>query len=560
MLEQSGAKADFKAVGNALTPPTAPTFLSSPDSFGTSATELHRARLHEFSSRDSRRANAAPYVVGSSSSSESMMDPSGFKTWSGVQQVPVKESDLIEKDSEQAAVSRETSGEVDTPRCSLPARSTHASGRGSYASAQRRERWADLASSSAFGRALSSYRRVTMAPRLRQVEVTRPAKGQKFGVGFRMEEGACKGVTISYISTDGVVARSSNLRVGDIVHAINGQVIETPQQAARLCISEKGALRIMVKCTPAKPTSSSSVSHARRSHAVRQEHSETHARNRGHTSKHALRAPDPQSAGGGASAREESSVGARAPAAAPSPCAPTRLVGGRVRTGAAEVEAETGAEPEPEAETSTAHADSDGVADDHAADETSEPVTTVDVSCSMLIKGSQVIVGTDAAVNDELELLYRQLRSNRIEPQDALQQLILLVGKLAVEQAALTVAHSETRGLAHGWLEYFDSHSRAPYFYNVRSKESTWSPPYAEAAAAAAPEPGCSPNVWLAARPSAQGSIAENGSDASLATSANSTSQAHGVTGAISALKIRKKAVEAARLESPRRSAVSVSL
>eukprot|EP00965_Chrysotila_dentata_P160016 5284173-Pleurochrysis_carterae.AAC.1 len=51
-----------------------------------------------------------------------------------------------------------------------------------------------------------------------------------------------------------------------------------------------------------------------------------------------------------------------------------------------------------------------------------------------------------------------------------LTQLILLVGKLAVEQAALTVAHSETRGLAHGWLEYFDSHSRAPYFYNVRSK------------------------------------------------------------------------------------------
>jgi len=100
---------------------------------------------------------------------------------------------------------------------------------------------------------------------------------------------------------------------------------------------------------------------------------------------------------------------------------------------------------------------------------------TVFISCSTLIKEVKLCVGPEH--QKALDSLYEKLTSHQLPAEQAVKQLMELVGSTVVQQAGLSVMNSQKGTLPHGWLEYIDEASGRPYYYNVHTKITTWYKP-----------------------------------------------------------------------------------
>lgn len=100
---------------------------------------------------------------------------------------------------------------------------------------------------------------------------------------------------------------------------------------------------------------------------------------------------------------------------------------------------------------------------------------TVFISCSQLIKEVKLCVGPEHQAH--LDTLYEKLTSQQIPAEQAVKQLMEIVGSTIVQQAGLSVMNSQRGTLPHGWLEYTDEGSGRPYYYNVHTKVTTWYKP-----------------------------------------------------------------------------------
>jgi len=109
---------------------------------------------------------------------------------------------------------------------------------------------------------------------------------------------------------------------------------------------------------------------------------------------------------------------------------------------------------------------------------------TVFISCSTLIKEVKLCVGAEH--QKALDQLYEKLTTHQLPAEQAVKQLMELVGSTVVQQAGLSVMNSQKGTLPHGWLEYIDEASGRPYYYNVHTKVTTW---YKPAPTGAAPGP-----------------------------------------------------------------------
>lgn len=109
---------------------------------------------------------------------------------------------------------------------------------------------------------------------------------------------------------------------------------------------------------------------------------------------------------------------------------------------------------------------------------------TVFISCSTLIKEVKLCVGAEH--QKALDSLYEKLTSHQLPAEQAVKQLMELVGSTVVQQAGLSVMNSQKGTLPHGWLEYIDEASGRPYYYNVHTKVTTW---YKPSPTGAAPPP-----------------------------------------------------------------------
>jgi len=100
---------------------------------------------------------------------------------------------------------------------------------------------------------------------------------------------------------------------------------------------------------------------------------------------------------------------------------------------------------------------------------------TVFISCSTLIKEVKLCVGGEH--QKALDSLYEKLTSHQLPAEQAVKQLMELVGSTVVQQAGLSVMNSQKGTLPHGWLEYIDEASGRPYYYNVHTTVTTWYKP-----------------------------------------------------------------------------------
>lgn len=100
---------------------------------------------------------------------------------------------------------------------------------------------------------------------------------------------------------------------------------------------------------------------------------------------------------------------------------------------------------------------------------------TVFISCSQLIKEVKLCVGPEQ--QGDLDSLYEKLTSQAIPAEQAVKNLMELVGSTIVQQAGLSVMNTQKGTLPHGWLEYTDEASGRPYYYNVHTKVTTWYKP-----------------------------------------------------------------------------------
>jgi len=111
---------------------------------------------------------------------------------------------------------------------------------------------------------------------------------------------------------------------------------------------------------------------------------------------------------------------------------------------------------------------------------------TVFISCSTLIKEVKLCVGSEH--QKALDSLYEKLTSHQLPAEQAVKQLMELVGSTVVQQAGLSVMNSKKGTLPHGWLEYIDEASGRPYYYNVHTKITTWYKP-SQSSTSAPPPP-----------------------------------------------------------------------
>ena len=110
-----------------------------------------------------------------------------------------------------------------------------------------------------------------------------------------------------------------------------------------------------------------------------------------------------------------------------------------------------------------------------AAEEKPAPAKTVFISCSQLIKEVKLCV--EHKFQAELDSLHAQLTSQQIPAEQAVKQLMELVGSTTVQQAGLSVMNTQKGTLPHGWLEYIDEASGRPYYFNVHTKVTSWYKP-----------------------------------------------------------------------------------
>ena len=113
--------------------------------------------------------------------------------------------------------------------------------------------------------------------------------------------------------------------------------------------------------------------------------------------------------------------------------------------------------------------------DEKKAEEAGAGQKTVFISCSTLIKEVKLCVGAEQ--HTALDELYERLTSRELPAEQAVRQLMEMVGSTIVQQAGLSVMNAQKGVLPHGWLEYSDEASGRPYYYNVHSKVTTWYKP-----------------------------------------------------------------------------------
>ena len=112
---------------------------------------------------------------------------------------------------------------------------------------------------------------------------------------------------------------------------------------------------------------------------------------------------------------------------------------------------------------------------------------TVFISCSTLIKEVKLCVS--AEMQAPLDDLYGKLARHEVPAEQAVKQLMELVGATMVQQAGLSVMNAQKGVLPHGWLEYADEASGRPYYYNVHTKVTTWYKPSGNVPPPPPPEP-----------------------------------------------------------------------
>ena len=125
----------------------------------------------------------------------------------------------------------------------------------------------------------------------------------------------------------------------------------------------------------------------------------------------------------------------------------------------------------------------------------------------------------------------------QVSSQDALQQLMGLVGQTTVEQAGLVIANAHQGTLPEGWVEYFDKETNRCYYYNVHTKTTTWYKPRKDKPPPPPPPPGA-----------VGGRASKPAEDEEMVTE-NSTSAGHGVASAIADMQTRKAMVDAVQME-----------
>lgn len=291
------------------------------------------------------------------------------------------------------------------------------------------------------------------------IDMWKPTPDERFGITFEtLRDKSIKGIVVADIQSEGLAARSKKLKVGDMLHAINGQAVSTPQAAATLLREAKGVVQLVI--TRANPM--------------------------------------PR--------QREGDIG---------------LIKSDTTNG------EQGAKAEEEPGSNT----------------------TVVVSCSALILASKEIVSHAGGLAERLDELYHQLKAKEIKSAAALQQLGELVGQTTIEQAGLVIANAQLGTLPNGWVEYYDQENGRPYYYNARTRATTWYKPRKDQPP---PPPPSRPSDAerkgrnrLPRRPS--------GRDSSPSMEVpNHTSQGHAVSEAIAAMQTKKKMVEAVQIECKR--------
>jgi len=306
----------------------------------------------------------------------------------------------------------------------------------------------------------------------KEIDLWKPNQTDVLGLTFEVPADlSFKGVVVADIMPGGLIARSKKLRIGDVVHAVNGRPVTTPEQGASLLREAKGVVQIVATRANAKPQLCNTIAG--------------------------------EDSGSAPEVNEEITKSDKSRSFLPS-------------LSMRSTRKKKAAEVEPKEEQSN---------------------TTVVVSCSALILESKKIVGEAAGVDEKLDQMYTSLKAREIPSQQALAQLIEVVGQTVVEQAGLVIASAQSGSLPDGWVEYFDTTSNRPYYYNVHSKVTTWIKPRKNKPPPPPPPPAptCADMAQQAAPPSAH--------------DINSTSKGHDVAGVIASMHTKKKAVETVQLE-----------
>ncbi|KAL3906014.1 MAG: hypothetical protein SGPRY_010702 [Prymnesium sp.] len=116
-----------------------------------------------------------------------------------------------------------------------------------------KENEAGTRASSSFGRVLYSMtqRKAEGAPR--KVRIMKADKDAMLGIVLQVPADDClKGVVVTQIDSGFLISRSKKLRVGDVIHAVNGLPISTPQQGASLFGEASGDIEILMSRANAK--------------------------------------------------------------------------------------------------------------------------------------------------------------------------------------------------------------------------------------------------------------------------------------------------------------------
>jgi len=106
---------------------------------------------------------------------------------------------------------------------------------------------------STFGRALSSFKSGKPAVP-KDIDIWKPDLDAILGLTFEVpEDDTLKGVVVASIESGGLIARSKKLKVGDVLHSVNGMPVSTPEDAATTMRSLKGVILLLVTRANAKP-------------------------------------------------------------------------------------------------------------------------------------------------------------------------------------------------------------------------------------------------------------------------------------------------------------------
>ena len=86
------------------------------------------------------------------------------------------------------------------------------------------------------------------------------------GITFDVpEDTLLKGVVVSKLQEGSLIAKSKKLKVGDVVHAINGRPVVTPPEALALLQDIKGVIQLVITSVGAKPRARDSTADTERS-------------------------------------------------------------------------------------------------------------------------------------------------------------------------------------------------------------------------------------------------------------------------------------------------------